>query len=46
MVQKVLQHQYLLQPYLNIQDKEQYPCDIRLFMEKTKQVNGIQLERQ
>ncbi|KIN27763.1 spore coat associated protein SpaC [Bacillus subtilis] len=33
---KVLQHQYLLQPYLNIQDKEQYPCDIRLFMEKNE----------
>lgn len=25
-----------MQPYLNIQDKEQYPCDIRLFMQKNE----------
>ncbi|MBT2573972.1 YheC/YheD family protein [Bacillus sp. ISL-51] len=33
---KVLQHRYLLQAYLNIQDKERYPCDIRIFMRKSE----------
>ncbi|MBO3649698.1 MULTISPECIES: YheC/YheD family protein [Bacillus amyloliquefaciens group] len=33
---KVLQHRYLLQSYLNIQDKERHPCDIRIFMRKTE----------
>ncbi|MCY8910406.1 YheC/YheD family protein [Bacillus atrophaeus] len=33
---KVLQHRYILQPYLNIQDKERYPRDIRILMQKNE----------
>ncbi|MED1738376.1 YheC/YheD family protein [Bacillus swezeyi] len=31
---KVLQHRYLLQSFLDIQDKDGYPCDIRLLLQK------------
>ncbi|MDA1476044.1 YheC/YheD family endospore coat-associated protein [Bacillus changyiensis] len=31
---KILQHRYLLQSYLDIQDQEGYPCDIRLLLQK------------
>ncbi|ATH94917.1 endospore coat-associated protein [Bacillus glycinifermentans] len=31
---KVLQHRYLLQTFLDIQDKDGYPCDIRLLLQK------------
>jgi glutathione synthase/RimK-type ligase-like ATP-grasp enzyme len=33
---KVLQHSYMIQPYLSIQDKNGYPCDIRILLQKTK----------
>ncbi|MCY7753820.1 YheC/YheD family protein [Bacillus haynesii] len=32
--QKVLQHRYLLQSFLDIQDKDGFPCDIRLLLQK------------
>ncbi|WFA06259.1 YheC/YheD family protein [Bacillus sp. HSf4] len=33
---KVLQHRYLLQSFLDIQDKDGYPCDIRLLLQKNR----------
>ncbi|ALC80594.1 MULTISPECIES: YheC/YheD family endospore coat-associated protein [Bacillus] len=33
---KVLLHSYMIQPYLSIQDKNGYPCDIRILLQKTK----------